>query len=183
MKQVLVLAVAWSLALTAGVNAAEIESGLQVGEFPPAFNVKDITGASAGKKLCYRCQYGGRPVVSIFAREYTPQVAKLVKQIDDTVGKNTDHKMAAFVVVLTDDPDAQEPKLSKAAKEAKIQHTPLTVFDGEAGPPAYKVSEKADVTVMMWVESDVKVNHALTAEKLTDDAIKSIVSDTSKILN
>ena len=183
MKQVLASAIAVCLAFSSGLNAAEIKSGLQVGEFPPAFNVKDITGANAGKKLCYRCQYGARPVVTIFARDYTPKVAKLVQKIDAQVGSNRDSKMAAFVVVLTDDPDAAEPKLETAAKKAKLQHTPLTVFDGEAGPPSYKVAEDADVTIMMWVDSDVKVNHALKADKLTDDSIKKIVADTKKILN
>ena len=43
------------------------ESGLKVGDAPPPYNVKDVTGPSAGKSLCYRCQYGQRPVVNIFA--------------------------------------------------------------------------------------------------------------------
>lgn len=34
--------------------AAEIESGLAVGERTQAFNVKDITGPAAGTSLCYR---------------------------------------------------------------------------------------------------------------------------------
>lgn len=34
--------------------AAEIESGLKVGEKAGAFNVKDCTGPSKGKSLCYR---------------------------------------------------------------------------------------------------------------------------------
>lgn len=182
MKRMLVLAMAACLTTGFTAQAADVESGLQVGDFPGAFNVKDVTGPNSGNKLCYRCQYGARPVVSIFARKYDQKVADLVKQIDGVVGKNKDQKMAAFVVVLTDDPDAQEPKLQKAAKRDKLQHTPLTVFDGEAGPPEYKVSENADLTVMMWVDSDVKVNHALTKDKLTEDSIKKIVADTKKIL-
>ena len=39
---------------TAGLMAAELTSGLQVGEHAGAFNVKDITGPRAGKSLCYR---------------------------------------------------------------------------------------------------------------------------------
>jgi hypothetical protein len=43
-------------ALTVGAVAlaAEIKSGLQVGEHAGAYNVKDITGPNAGKSLCYR---------------------------------------------------------------------------------------------------------------------------------
>ena len=36
------------------VMAADVESGLQVGDSAGAFNVKDITGPRKGKSLCYR---------------------------------------------------------------------------------------------------------------------------------
>lgn len=44
------------LALTVGgrASAAELTSGLQVGESAGAYNVKDITGPNKGKSLCYR---------------------------------------------------------------------------------------------------------------------------------
>jgi hypothetical protein len=35
----------------------------------------------------------------------------------------------------------------------------------------------------MWVESDVKVNHAFGSGSLNGEAIAKIVRDTSKILN
>ena len=110
-------------------------------------------------------------------------VAKLVKELDAVVGKNQDHKMSAFVVVLTDDPDAQEASLKKAAADLGIKHTPLTVLENKVGPGKYKISEEADVTVMMWVESDVKVNHAMKAADLNAESIAKIIGDTSKILN
>jgi hypothetical protein len=34
--------------------AAELQSGLQVGDHAGPFNVKDITGPNKGKSLCYR---------------------------------------------------------------------------------------------------------------------------------
>lgn len=42
------------LIATAGLVAAELKSGLQVGDHAGVFNVKDITGPRAGKSLCYR---------------------------------------------------------------------------------------------------------------------------------
>ena len=47
--------------------------------------------------------------------------------------------MRAFVVLLTDDPDAAEEKLKELAEKHGIENTPLTIFDGEAGPPKYKI--------------------------------------------
>lgn len=90
--------------------------------------------------------------------------------------------MAAFVVVLTNDPDAVEPKLTKMADEDKIEHTPLTVIEGEAGPEGYKISKNAEVTVMMWVEGKVKSNHAFGKGKFDEKAVDAVLADTSKIL-
>ena len=42
------------LVATAGLMAAELRSGLEVGEACGAFNVKDITGPNKDKTLCYR---------------------------------------------------------------------------------------------------------------------------------
>lgn len=165
------------------VSAADLKSGLQVDDYAPAFNVTDVTGPRAGNKLCYRCQYGDRPVVSIFVRKLDENTAKLVKQIDEVVGKHDDKKMAAFVTVLSEDPDAQEVVLKKTAEEQKIAHTPLTVFENAVGPTKYKIDEKAQVTVMMWVDSNVKVNHAFAAGELNEAAIAKVLADTAKILN
>ena len=120
-------------------------------------------------------------MVTIFAREITDNLASLVKQIDKKVAENTDQKMASFLVLLTDDPDAVESKLKDLAIKHKIKNIPLTIFDGIAGPPKYKIAEGADVTVLMWRGHTVKVNHALA--KLNKKSIEKIVSDSDKILN
>ncbi|MDA1014433.1 MAG: hypothetical protein O3A00_08280 [Planctomycetota bacterium] len=123
-------------------------------------------------------------MVNIFAREITDELASLVKQIDDVVGKNKNSKMAAFVVLLSDDPDADEGKLKALAEKHGIKNTPLTTFDGAAGPPNYKISEDAAVTVMLWQGGgkNVKANHAFGKGELNAKKIEAIVKDTSKIL-
>jgi len=43
------------LIVAAGVaEAADVKSGLKNGQGVAAFNVEDVTGPFAGKKLCYR---------------------------------------------------------------------------------------------------------------------------------
>jgi hypothetical protein len=122
-------------------------------------------------------------VVSIFTRELTDDLASLVKQIDDTVAKNKDQKMAAFVVLLTDDPAGAEKQLVALAEKHGIKNTPLTFFQDTNGPPDYKVSAAADVTVMLWVQQTVRANHAFGKGGLNKAAVKKIVADTAKILN
>lgn len=171
--------------LVAGmVVAADVESGLKVGDNVGAYNVKDITGPNAGKSLCYRCNYGARPVINVFTRQVNDDLAKLVKEVDALVEKNKEKKMAAFVTVLAEDADKIAPKLEEMAKKNGIKNVPLTVFDGESGPPDYKISEKADVTVLLWNKHEVKANVAVEkGGKLDDKVIKTVVAGSEKILN
>ncbi len=184
MKKLTGMAAACVLAVAGIALAAdELKSGLPVGESVPAFNVRDITGPNKGKSLCYRCAYGARPVVTVFTRKMDATVTDLVKQIDAQVGQNKDQKMAAFVVLISDDPDKAEPQLEEVAKDAKIKNTPLTIVEGETGPPNYKLSKDAEVTVMMWVDSQVKVNEAFAKGKLDKKAVDKLVAETKKILD
>lgn len=121
-------------------------------------------------------------MVNIFAREITDDLASLVKQVDEVVAKNADKKMAAFLVLLTEDADAAAPKLEELATKHGIKNVPLTIFDGEAGPGDYKIAKDADLTVLMWLKRDVKVNHALKKGKLDAETTKKIVADTETIL-
>lgn len=164
-------------------NAAEIQSGLEKGSKVPAFNVKDVTGPNKdGDELCYRCRYGAEPVVSIFAKEMTEEVAQLSKQLDDVIAKNRDQKMAGFVVLMSDNPEKAAPSLTAIAAKHKIQQMPLTTFNGTKGPEGYKINSNADITVMMWVDSTVKVSHGFSKSDLNKELVAKLVGETKTIL-
>ena len=123
-------------------------------------------------------------MVCIFTRTLTGKLASLVKNIDKQVAKNEDKNMRAFLVLLTDDVDADEKKLQAFAKKHGIENVPLTVFDGIAGPPSYKIAKDAEVTVMLWRGNDktVKANHAFRKGHLKAADVKAIGKSTAKIL-
>ena len=54
MNRVLVSSAALLIVAAAVSEAADVKSGLRPGQGVQAFNVQDITGPNAGKKLCYR---------------------------------------------------------------------------------------------------------------------------------
>lgn len=118
-------------------------------------------------------------MVNIFAREITDSLASLVKQVDAKAQENG--ALAAFVVILTEDGDAAADELKKLAEKHGIKKVPLTVFEGSAGPPNYKLAKDADVTVHMWVKTRVKVNHTFAKGKLDDKSISKVVADIAKI--
>lgn len=121
-------------------------------------------------------------MVNVFARELTDDLASLVKQLDAVVGKNEEKKMAGFIVLLSEDPDADEAKVVAFAEKHEIKNLPLTIFDGVAGPPDYNLAKEADVTALLWVKQEVKANHAFGKGGLTASAVKQVVADTTKIL-
>jgi len=184
MKKCFAALAALVVASTGFVIAAEIQSGLEKGTSVPAFNVKDITGPNKdGDELCYRCRYGNQPVVSIFTKEMSEEVAQLTKELDNVVAKNRDQKMAGFVVLLSDTPDKTAPTLTAAAEKHKISQMPLTIAsDGSKGPSGYKINTKADVTVMMWVDGKVKVSQGLSKADINKDLIAKLVKETKTIL-
>lgn len=126
-------------------------------------------------------------MVTIFTRSITDNLTSLVKQIDEQVAKNGDKKLKSFVVLLSNDADADEAKLKQLAEKAGIKtgkeaNVPLTIYDGVAGPPNYKIAEDAEVTVLHWKGLKTVVNHAYAKGKLDKAAVKDIVESTAKIL-
>jgi hypothetical protein len=126
-------------------------------------------------------------VVNIQTRKLTPTLASLVKQLDamvdnvaDKQGNDSQH---AFLVLLTDDPDAAAKELESFAAEHQIENIPLTLFDGETGPPGYNIAQDAEVTVMMWKDQKVAVNHAYAADQLNAAALQKVLADAREHLN
>ncbi len=118
-------------------------------------------------------------MINIQTRTITDNLASLVKELDGMVdsagekkGNDTKH---AFLVYLTNDPDAAEKELEAFAEKHQIKNIPLTVFDGEAGPPNYKIAKDAEVTIMMWKDKEVKVNQAFATDTLDKKAVKKVL--------
>ena len=183
-KSFVALAAMFVASVGFAIAAEKIESGLAKGTGVPPFYVTDVTGPNKdGADLCYRCRYGAQPVVTIFAKEMTDEVAALTKELDGVVAKNRDQKMAGFVVLLADKSDKTAASLKAAAEKNKIEQLPLTIsVDGASGPDGYKLNPKADVTVMMWVEGKVKVSQAFSKGDLNKEAIAKISKETKQIL-
>lgn len=179
-----VLAAVAALVLVAG-NAlaekqAEVKSGPQAGEkLAGPFHPLNVTGENAGKKHCLYCQNGDKPVAMIFAREVTPALATLIKKVD-AINEQNKERMGSFVVFLGEK-DNLEKQLKKLAEDNGIKNTVLSI-DNPAGPEDYKVSDKADVTVVLYVERTVKANHAFAKGGLNAKSVEKIVAELPKIL-
>jgi hypothetical protein len=171
--------VLWTLVVPAAAN--EISSGLQPGAAPPPFQVYDATGRHKGKHICYRCLHGNRPVVAVFTRRLSPQLAKLVGQLDKEVAANKKGHLQAFVVLLTEDSDSVVPQLVELKQKNRIEHVPLTLFDGNQGPDDYNIAAGAETTVIMWNRNTVRFNLTMAADQLDKKQIAAIIKRADRL--
>jgi hypothetical protein len=118
-------------------------------------------------------------VVCVFTRNTSEPLASLVKQIDKKIDDNA--KLCSFVVVIPKKGENPTDNVKTLAEKAGIKHVPLTIGESPDGPPDYEIAKDADVTVLMWKNGTVKVNHAFKGE-LTDKEIGAVVDDIPKLL-
>jgi len=116
----------------------------------------------------------------IFAREVSGPLTSLVKKIDEATDKNSGKNMCSFVVFTSDD-ESLKGKLKELVEKEKIKHCVLSI-DNPAGPKGYNVSKDADVTVVLYVQKQAKVNYAFKKGELKDADIEKILADLPKIL-
>jgi hypothetical protein len=160
-------------------EAKALKSGPQAGErVPGPFHPENVTGENAGKKHCLYCQFQDAPVAMVFAREVTPSLTKLIKSIDSANAKN---KMMGSCVVFLSNDGKLAKQLETLAEKEGIKTTILAI-DPPPGPEDYKIARDADVTVVLYNEYKVAVNHAFKKGELNDKAVGQVVGNLPKIL-
>lgn len=180
-----VAAIVFGLATTA---SAAITSGPQIGDTVGAFTVTKVTGnpddgVDDGKTLCYRCKMGQRPVVMIFARTADAGLAKLIEKLEEEMAEHSDDKLTAFVNMIGPDAEALKKEAAEFATKHKIKGVALVVpEDAENGPPEFKITPEADVTVICYKAGTVKANHALAKDALCCETIDAIVEDSCALV-
>jgi hypothetical protein len=158
-----------------------VKSGPQVGEkVPGPFEPLNVNGRSAGKKNCLYCDNGTNPVVAIFARDLSEPLTGLIEKIEGATSKHTDAKLGSFVVFCSDATDLPD-KLKSVAEKASLKHTVLAI-DKPAGPDRYQIAKDADLTVVLYVDLEVKANHTFKKGQFKESDTDKILSDFSKIL-
>jgi hypothetical protein len=184
MKTIRILGVAvlgLGLVVGSGVAGGALKSGPQTGErIPGPFHPLNVTGEAAGKKHCLVCQHGLSPVAMVFAREVSPQLTKLIKQLDAVTAKNASKQMGSFVVFLSDK-EGLGDQLKKVAASENLKTTVLAI-DNPSGPEKYDVARDADVTVVLYNEHKVLDNQSFRKGQLNDQAITKIMANVPKIL-
>ena len=150
-------------------------SGLQPGARPGPYSQIVATGPHRGESFCFICDTGDKPAVIIFARTPSDSLGKLVHGIDVAIGKYPKAMLCSWVTFLDADQPGLDAKLLKWGQQHTIKTVPLAVVDDLGGPPSYRLSREADVTVLLSVNQKVTVNFAFREGELTDGRIEGVL--------
>ena len=170
-----------ALLFTASYCIADLVSCPQPGDGVGAFTVTKAAGNPSdgvedGKRLCYRCRMGSRPVVMIFARTADQPLAKLVNELEGEIKEHADAELCSFVNMIGGDSDSLKNTATKFVKDNCIQNVAFVVpEDSQNGPDNLKISPEADLTVVCYKSSKVVSSHALKKGELDDGKINTIV--------
>jgi len=182
----LALLMTLSLAVSVGADEASHKDGLKEGDAIGAFHVTKIAGAvddavEPGETLCYRCRYGSRPMVLVFARDTGGRVPELLKAIDKSVGENEESKLKGLLTLMGKDASDLKEDAGKIAEQTDTEFVPVVVAeDTKTGPLNYKLSGDDEVTIILAKDSQVVKTHTFSAAKID---VKSIISEVNEMLN
>jgi RNA polymerase sigma factor (sigma-70 family) len=136
-----------------------------------------LNGPDKGGRGCLIGKYGTRPVALVFARNLTAPLQRLIEKLDAACSPRADSSLRSFVVCA----EPVQSRLNDWLATSELRQLVITV----GGSPVfreYAIAEQAEVTVVLYVNSKVIVNHAFTPGQLTNADIDTILKDLAKIL-
>jgi hypothetical protein len=162
------------------------DGGLRQGDSIGVFYVTKVAGADddgvePGEDLCYRCRYGSRPIVMIFARQTDGKVTELVKAVDAAVAENEAAGLRGLLTLMGEDAVGLKATASEIAKQGNVKHVPLAVAkDTQTGPINYKLSDDAPVTIVLAKDSQVVTTHTFAADAID---VAAVMQEVQQMLN
>ncbi len=157
-------------------------SGLAPGQKPGPYSSIVSVGAERGESHCYICDTAERPAAIVFARTLTDPLGKLTAGLDKAVGDHKAADLRAWVTFLSDDQTALDPKLVEWGRKYALRDVPVGVFENLDGPPSYRLSRDADVTVLLFVNRKVVANFAFRPGELTEERVADVLKALPGIL-
>ncbi len=167
----------------ASANADEpCKSGLATNQRPGPYTALVSVGPQRGQQHCFICESADRPVIIVFARGLGEPLGKLVGKLDRALAENKAAELCAWVTFLADDQTTFDSKVVQWSKRHATGGVPLGIFEDLTGPPAYRLSRDAEVTVLLSVKQKVIANFAYRTGELNDAAIADILKTVPRLV-
>lgn len=180
MTRIIAICFAFSLALPLRADDPCV-SGVPVGKRPGPYSFLVATGAQRGQLTCYICEQheGNKPAAVVFARTQSVELGKLLSKLEAAGIKHKDSGYKVWMTLLADKADLDA--LAKWAQKQGLKDVPVGAYEDTEGPPSYKLSKEAEVTVLLFTKQKVVANFALRSGELTDKQIEIIQKSVPKL--
>jgi hypothetical protein len=157
-------------------------SGLTPGQRPGPYTFIVSTGKERGQLTCFICETAEKPAVIVFARTPNKETGELVAALDKAVADSKNAPLRGWVTFLNADQPTFDPKVVEWGKTYAVKAMPLGVFEDADGPPSYRLSRDADVTVLMFAQRKVVANFAFRGGELNAKAREEVLKSLPKLL-
>jgi hypothetical protein len=157
------------------------QSGLRIGQRPGPYSAVISTGPERGQSYCYICETADKPAVVIFARSVNDTLAKLVKSLDKAVDENKRADLRVWVTFLNSDQLSLDPRIVQWAQKHGIRNIPMGVFEDADGPPSYRLSRDAEMTILLFVRQKVVANFAYRSNEMGEAQVAEILKSLPRI--
>jgi hypothetical protein len=164
-------------------GSGEFVSGPQVGsKIPGPFEPLNINGENAGEGACLYCRYGNAPVVMIFAAKPSKALTVLIRSIEKAAVEAGKTGEVGACVVITESNDVIKDALFKLADKENLKKVVLGMIDPRHLKKNYKLHSDAEVTVLLYSNQFVRVNHAYKAGEMTEKVAAEVGEEAAKFL-
>ncbi|CAN5606315.1 hypothetical protein BH10PLA2_BH10PLA2_39300 [soil metagenome] len=133
------------------------------------------TGPERGRSHCYICETGEKPAVIVFARSLSKELGPLAEKVDKAMAEHKAADLRGWMTFLKGDQLKFDPQVVNFAKEHSLGRIPIGIFEDEGGPPSYRLTRDADITVLVCKKQKVEVNFAFRSGELTPARLNDIV--------
>lgn len=153
----------------------QLRSGPPPGSEMGPYSFLIATGPKRGTQHCYVCENRDKPVVLIFARERSEELGRFLTDLDRIVEREKAAGLAGWVTFLADNQPALEPELVNWSRKHGVRLIPLGIFEDKDGPPRYRLSTQADLTILLVAQGKVKQNFAFKAGTFDTKKAKEVL--------
>lgn len=170
------------LLTTAAIAEEPFASGPKLGQRPMPYAFVLATGPNRGTSSCYVCDTADKPAAVVFARSLSDPLGRLAAKLDQAAADGAVPDLRTWLTLLTagPQPDAED-RLTAWGRKHAVRQMPLGVFEDEVGPPAYRLSKQAEVTVVLFVKRQTAATFAFRAGELNDSRIEEVVKSLGRL--
>lgn len=113
----------------------------------------------------------------VFARQPNEPLGQLLIQLDQLLRQEKANSPRIWVTFLSRQQPQLDEKIVAWSKQLGLANLPISVFEDEQGPPAFRLPRDAMVVVVLAKERKIVASRAYTAAEFHPSVVKLLVQE------